>query len=57
MALVIQSPIVGAIILFAWGALKSTWEDHREVLVGKLFMAASVLSLACGTLGLATVLR
>jgi len=57
MALVVQALIVGAIVLFAWGALKSTWDDHGEAIVGKLLMAASLLSLACGTLGLVTVLR
>jgi hypothetical protein len=57
MVLVVQSLITGGVVLFAWGALKSMWEDRREAVVGKLLMAASVLSLACGTLGFATFLH
>ena len=57
MVLVVQSLIAGGMVLFAWGALKSMWEDRREAVVGKLLMAASVLSLACGTLGFATFLH
>jgi hypothetical protein len=57
MALVVQTLIVGGMVLFAWGMLRTVWENRRDAVIGKLLMAASVLSLSLGGVGLATVLH
>jgi hypothetical protein len=57
MALVVQTLIVGGIILFAWGMLRTAWENRRDAAIGKLLVGASIVNLSVAILGLATMLH
>jgi hypothetical protein len=57
MALVVQTLIVGGIVLFVWGKLRTAWDDRWDETMGKLLMVASILSFGLGGLGLVTVLH